>query len=526
MNRSLCLLAILLGFSCQPTPSSPDQEEEQSRPNILFAIADDASFPHMSAYGCTWVSTPAFDRVAKEGLLFTRAYTPNAKCAPSRACILTGRNSWQLEAAVNHWCYFPPKFTTYPEALTEAGYHVGYTTKGWAPGRALDEAGNRRQMTGTPYNLHQLTPPAEHISNNDYAANFASFLDSTKTDQPFCFWYGSIEPHRAYEFGAGLKHGKQLEEVEGEVFPFWPDNEAVKTDLLDYAFELEYFDQHLGKMLDELEQRGLLDNTIVVVTSDNGMPFPRVKGQAYELSNHLPLAIMWPKGIEQPGRTIEEFVNFIDFAPTFLEYAGLSESETNFQPITGQSLRPFFEAQADAQQLREHVLIGKERHDIGRPNDGGYPIRGLVSKDYLYLRNYEPERWPAGNPETGYLNTDGSPTKTEAIRARTTPGQEDFWTWNLGKRPAEELYDLRSDPSCMINLATAPEFQSLKADLQQRMEAQLLAEGDPRMQGQGDQLEAYPYAGENHRGFYERYMAGEKLKAGWVNESDFGEKLD
>jgi N-sulfoglucosamine sulfohydrolase len=75
----------------------------QPRPNILFAVADDASWPHMSAYGCRWVRTPAFDRVAREGVLFTNAYTPNAKCAPSRACILTGRNSWQLEAAANRW---------------------------------------------------------------------------------------------------------------------------------------------------------------------------------------------------------------------------------------------------------------------------------------------------------------------------------------------------------------------------------------------------------------------------------------
>ncbi len=169
---------LLLGAAlsaCQTTNSS--EEATSNRPNILFCIADDASFPHMGAYGCSWVSTPGFDRVAREGLLFTRAYTPNAKCAPSRSCILTGRNSWQLEEAVNHWPHFPAKFTTYAETLTDHGYHVGYTAKGWAPGNPGQVNGQRRQLTGTPYNTQKTTPPTAAMSDNDYAANFADFLD-------------------------------------------------------------------------------------------------------------------------------------------------------------------------------------------------------------------------------------------------------------------------------------------------------------------------------------------------------------
>ncbi len=103
------------------------------RPNILFAIADDWG-KHASAYGTRWVKTPAFDRVAREGILFNNAYTPNAKCAPSRACILTGRNSWQLKEAANHICYFPPEFKGWGEALAEHSWFVGHTMKGWGPG--------------------------------------------------------------------------------------------------------------------------------------------------------------------------------------------------------------------------------------------------------------------------------------------------------------------------------------------------------------------------------------------------------
>ena len=183
----------------------------------------------MGAYGTDWIKTPGFDRVAREGLLFNRAYTPNAKCAPSRACILTGRNSWQLEEAANHICYFPAKFPGFMEALKEkGGYFTGHTMKGWAPGVANDADGKPRQMTGAAYNKRKLKSPTKEISTNDYAGNFEDFLSDRPDGQPWCFWYGSVEPHRAYEFGSGAaKGGKHIDEID-RVPAFWPDSEAVR----------------------------------------------------------------------------------------------------------------------------------------------------------------------------------------------------------------------------------------------------------------------------------------------------------
>src|SRR5262249_47879843 len=132
---------------------------ETRRANILFCISDDQSFPHASAYGSAWVKTPAFDRVAREGLLFMRAYTPNAKCAPSRACILTGRNSWQLEEAANHASYYPAKFRTFVETLGANGYFTGFTGKGWAPGEPGKIDGKPRLLTGPAYSAIKTTPP-------------------------------------------------------------------------------------------------------------------------------------------------------------------------------------------------------------------------------------------------------------------------------------------------------------------------------------------------------------------------------
>lgn len=489
------------------------------RPNILFCIADDASNLTMGAMGCRWVRTPSFDRVAREGLLFTRAYTPNAKCAPSRSCIITGRNSWQLEEAANHVPFFPEKFRTYAEVLGERGYHVGVTGKGWGPGVAT-AGGKPRALLGKGYGAAKLTPPASGISDNDYASNFKSFLEAGEGGKPWCFWYGALEPHRAYEAGSGVaKGGFKVSDIDA-VPGFWPDNEAVRNDMLDYAFELEWFDTHLGRMLALLEKRGELDRTLIVVTADNGMPFPRVKGQEYEMSNHLPLAVMWRDGIRNPGRKVGDYVSFIDFAPTFLDVAGVPWKESGMAPTPGRSLGDVF-AGAPSVPPRDHVLIGKERHDVGRPDDQGYPIRGIVQGGKLYLRNFEPSRWPAGNPETGYLNCDGSPTKTEVLKARTDPGTRAFWDLCFGKRGPAELYDVETDPFCLRNLAEGAEHRELREALDGRLVRELKAQADPRMEGKGGIFEKYPYAQESMRGYYEKYMSGQKIRAGWVNPSDY-----
>ena len=497
--------------------------KSQKRPNILVAIADDATYMHMSAYGCTWVKTPGFDRVAQNGILFNRVYTPNAKCAPSRSCIITGRNSWQLEEAANHWCDFPAKFKTYPEVLKEVGYHTGYTAKGWGPGNSGKINGKRRELVGKVYNKRHATPPAKGIPNIDYAGNFKDFLDDRKADKPFCFWYGSFEPHHGYEYRSGINYGnKNISDIDF-VPQFWPDNEVVRTDMLDYAFEIEHFDNHLGRMLKMLEERGELDNTLVVVTADNGMPFPRAKGQSYEYSNHLPLAIMWPSGINKPGRSIDDFVSFIDLAPTFLDVAGVSPAESGMHPIQGESLAKIFNSskQGIVQKHRDHVLIGKERHDVGRPNDWGYPIRGIVKGDYLYIQNFEPSRWPGGNPETGYLNCDGSPTKTEVLKARKSPDTFDTWKKSFGMRPAYELYNIKTDPECMHNLVDESEYATLKSKLARQLEKELKGQQDPRIFGNGDYFDKIPYIDNSGKDFYNRYKAGEKLGSGWVSPSDF-----
>ena len=497
------------------------------RPNILFAIADDWGFGHASAYGAKWVNTPAFDRVAKEGILFTRAYTPNAKCAPSRAIILTGRYSWQLESAANHQNIFPAKFGSYVEVLAANGYTTGYTGKGWGPGTANDVNGKRRNITGKGWSAKKAKPPARAISNNDYAGNFAAFLNAAPKGEPWCFWYGTTEPHRAYEKGVGLRMGKKLSDID-HVPAFWPDNAQTRGDMLDYSIEVEHYDTHLGRILTHLEKAGQLGNTLIVATSDHGMPFPRCKGQAYDYSNHIPLAIRWPQGIKGSNRTVEDFVNFTDLAPTFLEAAGVKQIAPLMQPVSGRSLFDIFASPKSGQVIasRDHVLLGKERHDVGRPNNGGYPIRGIRKGDHLYLHNFEPARWPGGNPETGYLNCDASPTKTLLLNQRRA-GDYKFWRMNFGKRPAEELFDVKANRDCVKNLAETKAQANLKAGLKTQLFKELKEQGDPRMFGRGAVFDQYGFASEKWNNFYEKYQRGQKIRTGWVLPSDYEkEKLD
>jgi arylsulfatase A-like enzyme len=452
-------------------------------PNILFMIADDWGL-HAGAYGTKWLNTPNFDRVAKEGVLFTHCFTSNPKCSPCRATILTGRNSWQLKEAVNHFSIFPKDFPVYPQVLEQAGYFVGMTGKGWGPGD-YKSTGWPHNPAGKEWQARKLQPPQRAIGPNDYAGNFEAFLAARPKGTPFCFWLGAQEPHRDYDQGAGERAGRDLKSV--TLPKYFPDHRTVRSDMLDYALEVEWFDKHVGRALQSLEAAGELENTIVVVTSDHGMPFPRVKGQLYEHAFHVPLAIRWGAGMKG-GRVVEDFINFRDVAPTFYEAARVSAPAT----VTGKSFLDVLRSNRSGivDRTRDVMLVGKERHDLGRPNDQGYPARGIRTREFFYVRNYEPDRWPAGNPETGYRNVDDGPTKQLMVSSF-----DGYYRLAFGKRPAEELYRVSVDPDCVENLAGKPEFAKIKLELAGRMAEMLREQGDPRALGKSDFFDTIQYHG-------------------------------
>ena len=476
-------------------------QKSKERPNILFCIADDASMKSFGAYGDTFIHTPSIDSLAKEGVVFNNAYNGNPKCSPARACILTGKYSWQLKEAADHNGRFPSEFKTYPQLLANEGYNVGFSGKGWGPG-VYDTADN---PAGPEYNSIKITPPYENISNIDYAANFGAFLNEKGEEKPFCFWLGAKEPHRAYELDSWKKAGRELKEA--VVPPFYPDNEIVRGDLLDYANEVEWYDIQVGRAIQILREKGLLENTMIVVTSDHGMPFPRVKGQIYEEGFHIPLIFYW-KGKIYPGRTVNDFVSFSDLAPTFMEVVGaLPHRQMTGGSLIKQLLSP---KSGQIDPSRDHVLLGKERHDVGRSNEDGtdlaYPVRAIRNDSLLYVHNIKPKRWPVGNPEYGFLNCDGSPTKTYLTDLKPGDKEYFFFEMNFDKRPEHELYNIQEDPHCINNLADLPEYAVQIKKLRTQMETELIAQGDPRTLGNGDIFDNYIYYGKRLD-----YKTGERI---------------
>ncbi|REK26768.1 MAG: heparan N-sulfatase [Planctomycetota bacterium] len=453
---------------------------DENRPNILFCIADDWGYPHAGAYGDPVVKTPTFDRLAREGVLFQHAYVSSPSCTPSRGAILTGQYHWRLAGAGNLHSVFPDKFDVYPEILQDAGYAIGSTGKAWGPGRTETKA---RQLAGERFQT------------------FSEFLERRPADQPFCFWLGSSDPHRPYEPGSGEESGMDLDAI--RLPAAFPDDPIVRSDVADYYFEVQRFDSLVGDAVDALESAGLLDDTIILMTGDHGMPFPRGKSNIYDLGVRVPLAIRWP-GARSADRTVRDFVSLTDLAPTFLELAGLDVPGE----MTGRSLVPLLKRESDDQieDGREFVVFGKERHVPSQeaPDMGGYPCRGIRTHDYLYIRNFRPDRWPNGTPHyeraavpgNWYADTDNGPTKTYIIENRDRDdAHQRFYELSFAKRPGEELYDLSTDPEQLSNVAGEMRYADVQRELATRLTAVLKQTGDPRIAGNGDMFDQFEYLG-------------------------------
>ncbi len=458
----------------------------KKRPNILFCISDDQSWAFAGTKGGSTLQTPAFARVAREGVLFNHAYCACSSCTPSRGSILTGQPIWRLQEGGNLAGFIRAEIPVYPDLLEATGYMVGYTGKGWGPGPD-SKGGRTRNPAGPEFNRQQNKTTIDGILPVDYAANFADFLQHRQKDQPFCFWFGATEPHLPLANGRGLALGKSLQDV--EVPTVLPDCEPVRSVLLDYFSEIEWFDLHLGRMIEQLEKSGELENTLIVVTSDNGMPFPGGKGTCYDYGVRMPLAIRWGARVKG-GREVDDLVSLCDLAPTFLQACGVQVPDA----MIGKSVLNILESAQSGfiDKSRDAVVTARERHTLCRPHQVGYPVRAIRTHDYLYVHNYEPERWPAGDPDIylpnwtepyGDIDSLGSGIKSYMLQHQNDPHVSRLFQRVFGKRPAEELYDLKQDPDQLVNVASQPAFAEIKNKLGQRLKTYLRQTGDPRETG-------------------------------------------
>lgn len=490
-------LALLSAGCSQPA----DNMKETRKPNILLVLADDQSWLHTGISGDKVVKTPAFDRIAKEGVLFTNAFSACPSCTPSRTAILSGQDIWRTREAGLLMGSMPKDLPLFTHILDEKGFFVGYTGKGWAPGNWRYQGLEKNPLV-REYNSQQDKDVAFGIDTRNYTANFKVFLKDKPGDSPFFFWFGSTEPHREYQYGVGEKEaGLMARDV--EIPPFWPDNEIIRQDIMDYYYEIMWYDSHLAGMISELERIGELENTIIIVTSDNGMPFPRAKVNLYDWGTHMPLAIRWGKNIKG-GRKVDDMVSLTDLAPTILEAVGIDIPPA----MTGHSLLSILKSGKEGivETSRDRVFTGLERHTWCRPDGATYPSRAIRTRDFLYIRNFEPERWPTGGPEfissnkTTHGDVDASPTKTFILENKDN--MPEFYRLNFGKRAEEELYDIHNDPGQIHNLAEDPAFSETRKDLAAKLTDYLNKSGDPRIEGK-DPWKDYIYHQEN--GYGSRY---------------------
>jgi len=502
------------------------------KPNILFAFADDWG-KYASCYSNVegseaWqqiIKTPNIDRIATEGILFNNAFVNAPSCTPCRSSLLSGQYFYRTgQGAILQGAVWDETIPTYPLLLEENGYHIGFTYKVWSPGKPRD-AGyggdrNRYEQAGRKFNSfsQQVTKMVESGKSVDEAkevlydevrGNFQAFLDDNDEGKPFCYWFGPTNTHRKWTMGSGKKLWDiDPDDLLGKIPPFLPDVDTIREDFADYLGEAMAFDAGVAVLLDELEKRGELDNTLIVVSGDHGIPgFPNGKCNLYDFGTNVALMARWPAVIK-PKRIADDFVSLTDLAPTFLEVGGVEIPDV----MTGKSLLKVFKNDKSGQVEveRDFVITGRERH-VAKVREGNvpYPQRAIRTKDFLYIINFEPDRWPMGNPAkldegpvdydelanntfAAFGDLDASPTKAWIVLNRNSENEK-FYQFAFGKRPKEELFDLKNDPFQINNVADDSNYAEIRTQLKEKLLNELKVTGDPRVTGDGQTFERMPY---------------------------------
>jgi N-sulfoglucosamine sulfohydrolase len=485
------------------------------KPNILFAFGDDLG-RYAGIYDellgkdtpSSVLNTPNIDRLAHEGAVFLNAHANAPQSTPCRSSLLSGQYFWRTgRGAILQGAYWDNNIPSYPLILQKNGYHIGKTYKVWSPGTPVDAPYggqlNNFQSKGTDFNRFSQTiltkTTSGEIQNekqrlfNEVIENFQDFLDANTHDKPFCYWWGPTNTHRPWHKGSGKKLWNiDPNDLIGKMPGSLPDIPEIREDFADYLGEVQAFDYALGLILKKLEDIGELDNTVIIVSGDHGIPgFPRAKCNVYNFGTQVPLVVRYPPMIEA-GRVIDDFVSLMDLAPTFLELGGVTPPDM----MTGRSLLPVFSATGSGQidPERTYVITGFERH-VAAAREGNlpYPVRAITTSKYKYIRNFAPERWPIGRRDNRFPDIDVGPTKDWYVNNYCNSSYQFFIQLAFGKRPYEELYDLEHDPYELNNIAGDPDYHIDKVSLSQKLDSVLIATDDPRMKPGLCAFERYPY---------------------------------
>jgi N-sulfoglucosamine sulfohydrolase len=530
LGRGLLFLAGVLALS---TLVRGAESDATPRWNILFVFADDWG-RYASAYAGLdgrptvndVIKTPNIDRLAREGVIFRNAFVNSPSCTPCRSSLLSGRYFFNTgRGAILRGAIWDESIPTFPLMLRDAGYHIGKSYKVWSPGTPVDapfgEQKYAYQKSGNaPNNFSEEASRRMQEGMTVSAAreeivaqvrgNFDQFLADRKPGQPWHYFFGVTTTHRAWVKGSGKALWSiDPNSLKGKMPAFMPDVPEVREDVADYLGEVQAVDAYVGALRERLEAAGELDRTLIVVSGDHGMPgVPAGKCNLYDHGTAVALVARVPGG--KVARVVDDFVCLPDLAPTFLEIGGVKPPDG----LYGRSLVSVLKSERSGQiePERTWVITGRERHvDNAREGNLPYPMRALRTKDFVYIRNFAPDRSPMGdaqqalqpeslgsgeiekNTRIGFPDMDASPTKAWLVAHRGDPQGKFYYDLAFGQRPAEELYDLRKDPDQVKNLAADPAYAKTKTDYAARLMQTLIAAKDPRATGDGKTFERPPF---------------------------------
>ncbi len=520
----------ILAANCSQTSFAAEPDK---RPNVLFIFADDwgrhaGIYRDIDGPGTMneLVQTPHIDALAKQGVVFRSAFVSSPSCTPCRSALFTGQHFWRCgRGSILRNAKWEESQIPFVQPLRQSGYQLGLSFKAWGPGKPNNAPLNSAEFklnAGAAFNQFSQTVTRKVAKGQDIeqakaqlvaevAANFTSLLEQRDPSKPFFYWFGPTHTHRPWVRGSGKAlWNLDPDLLRGKLPAFLADVPEVREDIADYLGEVMALDQAVGALVEQVKTAGLWDNTIIVLSGDHGAPgFPHGKCNLYDFGSRVPLIIAGNRisGAADGARVIDDLVSLTDLAPTLLEAAALPIPET----MTGRSLLGVLR-DPEAVRLtpeRDAVFIGRERHvDTARAENLPYPQRAIRTPDYLYIINFKPDRWPLGNPRNldGQVNLeqissnthytladeDAGPAKAWLVGQRNSREWQSLFNHAYGKRPYAELYDLRSDPDQMNNVAESEKYQALRRELHQRLMDELTATQDPRVVADGRFFETSP----------------------------------
>lgn len=421
------LSATSVSFAAAPVAPAAAKPKEPPKPNIVLIIADDLGCEDVGIYGSKAVKTPNIDRLAHEGLRFESAFVTASSCSPSRCSIITGRYPHATGAAWLHQP-LPKEQTTFVEKLRNAGYWTAAAGK-WHLGPQVKDRfdvvheGERRIEGQKP--------------DGSGCSWWVPTIEERPKDKPFFLWLAAFDPHRPYSPDT---IPQPHDPAQAWVPPYLPDHPDTRADLALYYDEIARLDAYVGRVLDALARQGVLDHTAIFFISDNGRPFPRCKTTVYDSGIRTPLLVRWPQRIRSGG-LCPHLVSTVDLAPTFLDLAGVRQSPT-FQGKSFASLL----TKPDGAATRQMIFAEHNWHDYAAYE------RSIRTTRYKYIRNSWPDLTASPPADAVSSSTFQAMRRLQAEGKLTAEQAAPF----LAPRPAEEFYDLTSDPNELRNLAADP----------------------------------------------------------------------